>query len=1248
MALFSKAQIEQINQVAARSKEALALPKATKPKSINNELNEMSKKVEEYFKDSPAILITTEQELHDYVDRCIEAGYAGIDTETTGLDRINDTIVGVSLYYPGGVECYIPSKHLIPIFDEPYKDQLSYEVIGKELQRLVDAKVKLILANADYDIAMIYKDLKVDIVPAVYYDVILAWRCLKENEKDNTLKGLYNKYPLKGKGDPMKFRDFFSPALFPYCKPQVAKLYAANDAKITFDLFKWQLPYVTKTHPKCQKSHLEKIADLIWNIEFPMIRVCAQMHRDGMYLDNDTAEMLNQRYDKKNEEEMKVLQDMVQDLIDENDYPTNTKRPFRTGKEFNPKSPPHVKYLCHTLLRIPDTGGGTGKEVLRDLNLPQTNQVLAVRSLGVLISTFVKKLPNAVTRHDNRIHAQFRSVGADCITGESILPTATGYRTIRDICESAGCKEAKHVDVDDLVIVNKDQISESAQSVIKYTDYPTIKITTECGFTLEGTYNHPVMVSQYKASDKVYANDKRLSDFWSGRYFKNLEDVSVGDFVEIPCNYWIGPDNYVETHFTVGSPYQSSKTVAKMPAVYDEYFAEFLGMYHADGAAYFREGTYTIAFSNDDSDVISKVDELAMTLFNVETSHYTAQADNNEVETYINCIQIHDIDKILSHGKRNKKIPDAIWSSPKSVINSYIKGMTLDSSVYLDENGRIAFELSIIDEQDANLVQYHLASQGILCYRTFNKNKDGWKTPRLAFNADNYMLFRDSIGFIESKKYRETAPCAKNTYSSRRIDDSFRLKVEKIECKTNTVYDLHVPGTHSFVSNGFISHNTGRMSSAEPNMQNIPSHATDIRHMFRATPGYIMLSSDYSQQEPKLTAFVSQDPNMIKSFQENKDIYATIASLAFNLPYEKCLEFHPETGEYQPDGKARRGEAKTIVLGICYGRSVVTIGDQLFGKDKTMSDEEKTKKAQAIYDAVLNAFPNLRALMISAQANAAKQGYVETILGRRRHIPDMQLPEFEFKAMSGYVNPDIDPLDVSTLANKSEIPERIVNQLQREFKNFKYYGQIVKRTKELYEEKIKVINNRQKITEASRQCVNSIIQGSAAELTKMAILKLQDDERWKAIGGRLLTPIHDELLCEVPIDKWKEGGEILSSVMSEAGDFLPFPISCDVTTTYRWYGADFPCKYPQPESLDNLTEDEVKWVQYHLFESEYLLPVYKDENGEKPRGDAALGINGVISDEMKEAIEHYKNRYRISSEQFISHIKNKVHNGGNE
>lgn len=84
--------------------------------------------------------------------------------------------------------------------------------------------------------------------------------------------------------------------------------------------------------------------------------------------------------------------------------------------------------------------------------------------------------------------------------------------------------------------------------------------------------------------------------------------------------------------------------------------------------------------------------------------------------------------------------------------------------------------------------------------------------------------------------------------------------------------------------------------------------------MFRATPGYVLLSSDYSQQEPKLTAYISQDENMIRSFQENKDIYSFIASLAFNKTYEECKEFTP-TGEYNPEGKARRSEAKSVVLG---------------------------------------------------------------------------------------------------------------------------------------------------------------------------------------------------------------------------------------------------------------------------------------------------------------------------------------------
>lgn len=384
---------------------------------------------------------------------------------------------------------------------------------------------------------------------------------------------------------------------------------------------------------------------------------------------------------------------------------------------------------------------------------------------------------------------------------------------------------------------------------------------------------------------------------------------------------------------------------------------------------------------------------------------------------------------------------------------------------------------------------------------------------------------------------------------------------------------------------------------------------------------------------------------MIKAFQEGKDIYATIASLAFNLTYEQCLEFHPETHEYQAEGKARRGEAKVIVLGICYGRSVPSIGDQLFGKDKTLTDEEKTAKAQKIYDAVLNAFPNLRQLMINSQAHARKYGYVETILGRRRHIPDMQLPEFEFVPMKGYVNPDVDPLDITTLDTLDQIPKRITDALTKEFSGYKYFGQIVKRTKELAEDKIKVINNRQRIADASRQCVNSQVQGSAADQTKLAMLLVANNPRWRELDAHIILPVHDELIAEVPEDNYEEAANLLSSLMCKAADFLPFDSKCDVTITHRWYGLEYPCPYPQPQSLNNLSEEEIKWLQYHLIECEYELPVIQ-QGPDKPRGDAAKGVNGVFTEELKAAIADYKLLYKVYDDhEFINHIHNKVTEG---
>lgn len=164
----------------------------------------------------------------------------------------------------------------------------------------------------------------------------------------------------------------------------------------------------------------------------------------------------------------------------------------------------------------------------------------------------------------------------------------------------------------------------------------------------------------------------------------------------------------------------------------------------------------------------------------------------------------------------------------------------------------------------------------------------------------------------------------------------------------------------------------------------------------------------------------------------------------------------------------------------------------------------------------------------------------------------------------------------------------------------------------------------------------------------MAILELENNKRWKEIGGRLLVPVHDELIAEVPIDYAEEGGKILSKCMCDAADFLPFPSKCDVTTSFRWYGVEYPCPYTKPKSIedvDSLDPDEIKWIQYYLYDLEYSFPVYKEPDGSKPRGDAALGINGVVSDQLKENINKYLEKRRISKDEFVEDIEYRVTQG---
>lgn len=842
MGLFSQSQIDEINAVAAKSQEVLKPVKVSKSlSSFQSEIQKSSAAVLDYFKDSPAILITTKQQLHEYVLKAIEAGYCGIDTETTGLDRIQDTIVGASLYYPGGVECYIPCKHLVPVFDTLYKDQLTYEEVGEELQLFVEAKTKMIFANADFDLAFIYKDFNVDMIDICYYDVILAWRCLKEDEKNNALKPLYTKYVLKGKADPKKFSDFFSPKTFPYSKPDVAKLYAANDAKITYELFVWQLPYVTKSNPKCQKNKLEKIADLVWNIEIPMIRVCALMHRYGIFLDLDTSNSLQTRYHKLLDEESAKLADMVQEIISNSDTLTITKSPFKTGKDFNQSSPPQVKYLLNSFMGLQVES--SDKNVLKELNLPVTKQILKVRSITTLLGSFVDKLPGT-TGKDGRVHSTFKSIGADtgrmCIAKGTKITCLNGYKNIEDIVpgdlvycyDNNGIVQLKPVKNLWLTGTNRECVRIKWQSSGK-GDIGELICTPE-HLILKKT-GEWVRADSLKRYDKLAhlrrSNQERPAlNGWNGFSSREQDVVKYTIFKA---------DSKMIVHHKDGNP--SNNELSNLEIMNPSNHARLhTKQMQAEGRVSYK------SFHTEEA--------LA------RRAEVMKRNSNARKQAFINdCIAHREdyLETIKQCGGHLTKAPEGY---EKFKLKCEAAGIDVDKECAKYNTKYVSRTIS----EEQFMESY---------YR----------------NNGYYKAVAKDLGLTKAGFYT-----LKYKYGA-----SMNHMVQIVEpAGQYDVYDIEVEGIHNFIANEICVHN----SSENPNVQNIPSHALDVRHQFRATPAMEKLDKcDVSENNISINLFDYDTIDLedkvdvkvkdlrvgdkVRLLKDKSEILAEITSLANDAPY---------------------------------------------------------------------------------------------------------------------------------------------------------------------------------------------------------------------------------------------------------------------------------------------------------------------------------------------------------------------------
>lgn len=443
--------------------------------------------------------------------------------------------------------------------------------------------------------------------------------------------------------------------------------------------------------------------------------------------------------------------------------------------------------------------------------------------------------------------------------------------------------------------------------------------------------------------------------------------------------------------------------------------------------------------------------------------------------------------------------------------------------------------------------------------------KDGIRKVSISSPTQLAILFYDVLEFEspDKKSPRGTGEAILKSFNHPLVDSILEYRsMSKLLSTYIEAIPQHIAKRDNRLHANFNQYGakTGRFSSSDPNLQNIPSQKTtlsdgtvidaghDIRQMFIAGDGMVIVGGDFSQQEPRCLAHMSDDPHMLQAYLEGKDLYATIASKIYKMPYDECKEFRAD-GTVNPDGKARRTSVKPVLLGLMYGRGVPSIAEQM---------KISTQEAQKIIDDFYAEFPKVKEFVDFAQTFARDYGFVETAWGRKRRLSDMQLPPIEIKPCIKSYSDNFDPFAfdaTESIPQDDYVPDEVYR---------KYYTLLNRARGRQQQQKVKELaeqegytlkDNRGFIEDAKRQCVNSIIQGSAADMTKLTMIKIFNDEELNKLGYKLIIPVHDEVLGICPRENAKAVRDRLEYIMVHIVDGkFKIPMKCDIEVTERWYG----------------------------------------------------------------------------------------------
>ena len=398
-----------------------------------------------------------------------------------------------------------------------------------------------------------------------------------------------------------------------------------------------------------------------------------------------------------------------------------------------------------------------------------------------------------------------------------------------------------------------------------------------------------------------------------------------------------------------------------------------------------------------------------------------------------------------------------------------------------------------------------------------------------------------------------------------------------------------------------VGTDTGRYSSSKPNLQNQPSGNHELRLLFKASEGKVISGCDYSSQEPKILSFYAGEESMKNIFKEKKDIYAYIAQLVYNNKYEDNLEFYPE-GKHiivdgqevicgykthkNIDGKKRRGIAKILNLAVSYGMGVASIST-LTGKS--------IDESQELLDTFFKKFPKVKKWIDQNSADVRKYGYVEDFLGRRRHLPDVNLPLYDVRYEEGFspetTGGNFNPFLICN--NREDTTLLDWKKKCASIKSKQEYNNLSKDAKKLH---LDLFSNSSRIATADRQATNARVQGGAATLTKIAMNNIYRDKELNDLGFKLMITVHDEVLGECPIENADRVSARLSEVMIDAAKpYIDVPMQCDGYIVPCWYYDELTAEVQK--EYDELLKEKPKEEAIQIVRNNHieLLPSQLDD-----------------------------------------------------